>query len=713
MNSSRIKLMSATAAAAVAAVLAGPAFAQEAPSAPAQSEEDQASYQDTIVVTGTRFAAPASELPISITVIGADDIQANPVFAGNIQNGLSQLIPGGTLNEVGSSDIVVRGRGVSYRVNGVELNQRGRASDIAVQDLEPSAFGQIEVVRGTDAAFGFGFNGGSLNLSTRGPSDGAPQFSSLIGIDFQPTDAGDSLGWRFRQDVSGTSGRLGYYLGASGRFTGNQFDSDGNVFPDTNSNFRTSSDVFAFDGTLVFELTENQELETKQYYYTAENDPEFRAVGGDFGAGILSSAEPIPADAFDASSDAYNYLGTYTYRHKDLFGSQLQVTGFVQDGSGTFSTDRPGRVVGTRDEGNKRFGVQTSLETPLTFLDGTLFDGAAVVYGVDYQDYEYFRTQIDGPLGQNGVPFPGVSEETLAGHAQARIPIGDDFILTGGFRIERGEYVLEDAPVRIGRDPFEGGAIDFEVDLFNAALLYNVNDNWATYFAFSQSAGVLDVGRGSRNVNRAVDLDPNLDPTNQYEVGFRANYDNLAITLAAFYSASDLGQSFVPAEPGTPSTVVPAPIEIWGGEFTIDARLSDQLELGGTLSFSDGREEPTGVEVQIGHTQIQPFKITGYLDYSPTDWWRNKLTLTHQIESDAQADRIAEGLRGGNPLESLTFVNYFATFDPDFMPGSIDVGVENIFNLEEVDVVAQAFADSANFYQYPGRRVRIEYKIDW
>ena len=97
--------------------------------------------RDTIVVAGTRFAAPASELPISITIIDADEIQSNPVFAANIQNGLSQLIPGGTLNEVGSSDIVVRGRGVSYRVNGVELNQRGRGSDIAVQDLEPSAFG--------------------------------------------------------------------------------------------------------------------------------------------------------------------------------------------------------------------------------------------------------------------------------------------------------------------------------------------------------------------------------------------------------------------------------------------------------------------------------------------------------------------------------------------------------------------------------------------
>ena len=701
----------AASAAVIAAIFAGAARAQDATNESVW--ERGMSGQDEIVVTGTRFAAPVSELPISITVIDADEIQTNPVFGANIQNGLSQLIPGGTINEVGSSDIVVRGRGVSYRVNGVELNQRGRASDIAVQDLEPSSFGQIEVVRGTDAAFGFGFNGGSLSFATRGPTDGAPEFETTLGIDFQPTDAGDSLGWRFRQDVSGTTGRLGYYIGASGRFTGNQFDPDGNVFPDTNSNFRTASDVFAFDGTLIFALTDNQEVETKQYYYTAENEPEFRAVAGDFLEGVFASAEPIPGDAFDASSDAYNYLGTFAYRHKDFFGGKLQITGFIQDGSGTFSTDNPGRTVGTRDEGNNRYGVQSSIETPLSFLNGTLFEGAAIVYGVDYQNYEYFRTQIEGPLGQDGVPFPGVEEETFAGHGQARIPIGEDFVLTGGFRIERGSYILEDAPVRVGRAPFEGGEIDFEVNLFNGALLYNIDENWATYFAFSQSAGVLDVGRGSRNVARAVDLDPNLDPTNQYEVGFRANYDNLAVTLAAFYSASDLGQSFIPAEPGTPATVVPAPVEIWGGEFTLDARLTDNLNVGGTASFSDGREEPTGVEVEIVHTQIQPFKLTGYVDYSPASWWRNRLTATHQIGSDTQTDRLTEDLNGGNALDPITFINYFASFSPEFLPGSIDVGVENLFNRDEVDIVAQSLASDGLFYRYPGRRIRIDYRIEW
>ena len=45
------------------------------------------------------------------------------------------MVPGRVLNEAGSSDIVVRGCGVSYRINGVELNQRGRSSDIVTSVL--------------------------------------------------------------------------------------------------------------------------------------------------------------------------------------------------------------------------------------------------------------------------------------------------------------------------------------------------------------------------------------------------------------------------------------------------------------------------------------------------------------------------------------------------------------------------------------------------
>ena len=101
--------------------------------------------------------------------------------------------------------------------------------------------------------------------------------------------------------------------------------------------------------------------------------------------------------------------------------------------------------------------------------------------------------------------------------------------------------------------------------------------------------------------------------------------------------------------------------------------------------------------MEIRHTQIQPLKLTGYVDYSPAPWQRNRFTATHQVGSDAQNDRIAKGLRGANMLDPITFINFFATFNPGFLPGSIDVGVENLFDRREVDVVAQAFADSANF----------------
>ena len=694
---------------ALCAVSLGSAHAQDNQ---ATAQDDKEVEMEVMTVTGTRFPTPASELPISITIITADEIQANPVFAGNIQNGLSQLIPGGTLNEVGSSDIVVRGRTVSYRVNGIEMNQRGRASDIAVQDLEPSSFANIDVVRGADAAFGFGFNGGSINFNTRRPTR-QTQLTSLVGIDFQTTDVGDSFGWRFRQDAAGTVGNLGYAIGGSGRFTGNQFDSQGNVFPDTNSRLRTSANVFAIDGALQYRIGDNHELETTQYYYTGENDPEFRAVGGDFSEGILAGAEPIPDDAFDASSKATNYMSTYSYRHDDLFGSRLDVTGFIQDGEGRFSTDRPGVLVGTRNETNSRYGVRTSVQTPLDFLDGSLLEGTAVVYGVDYQSYEYERTQITGPFGQDGVPFPTIEETVWSGHGQARIPVGDHVVITGGVRYETGSFTLGDVPNRVGRAPFEGGSVDFETLLFNAAVLYDIDDVWAVYFAFSQSAGVLDMGRGSRLVNRAVDLDPELDPTNQYEVGVRTNYNRFTVTLAGFYSESSRGQTFTFDPVNQIGVPLIAPIEIWGFEMTVDAILAENLDVGGTFSFSDGTEERSTGTVNISNTTIQPPKFTGYIEYRPTDWWTNRLTATHQVATDAQQGRIDAGLPDGRPLDAVTFINFFSSFDLKFVPGEIDIGIENILNRDEVDIVAQSRQNDNEFYLYPGRRIRIDYRLNW
>ena len=556
----------------------------------AQKNDEQIRLKP-VTVTAARFETPISEVPTAITVIGRDEIESNPVFGNNIQNGLSQSIPGGTLNQVGYSDVMIRGRAVSYRINGVEINQRGRGSDTALQDLSPSAFDSIEVVRGADSTFGFGFDGGAINFRTPRPTPGDPQFTSLVGIDFQTKDFNDSLGYRLRQDVTGTQGRFGYAISGGGRFFGTQFDPEGDPYPDTMTFNKANADVFDVNNTFTFALDDVQSLETTQYYFQSGNDPKFKpGKPGNVAADRKATSLPITGSHFDKIKQL-QYVSTYRYRHENLSGNRLDLTGFYQHNDSKRGIDKT-RVVGTYDEVNKRYGLRSSVETPVRLLDDTLFGGAAVIWGVDYQDYKYQRSAIRGPKPRKRV-FPDVEEQLVAGHFQLRLPVGDRVDLTAGLRHERGKATLGDVTEKRPsgkKTPFKGGKVDFDTTLYNAGLTFHLTDALNAYGSFSQSAGTLDFGRGSVSVNRAVDLKPKLDPTDQFEIGLRGDFGQWQFTAATFYSHSKLGQSFKLDPTGNVGVPVKRPRKNWGAELTLDTQLLEKLGIGGTFSFNDGEE---------------------------------------------------------------------------------------------------------------------------
>lgn len=681
-------------------------------------EEEGPARLEPVTVTARRFETPISDVPAAITVIDRDEIQSNPAFGGDIQIGLGQTIPGASLSDARGGGVRIRGRDVSYRINGVELNQRGREANIAVQDLAPSAFESIDAVRGTDSTFGFGFDGGAINFRTPQPTPGAPRFTSLAGFDFQAEDLDDSLGYRLRQEVTGTWQRFGYAIGGGGRFYGGEFDPDGDPYPDTQRFNRTNADTYDVNGTFTVALDENQSLETTQYYFQAESDPEFvQDEPGDVAEDRKATSRRANADDFLLQENA-TYVSTYTYRHDDLWGNRLNLTGFYQYNEIRRAFDRPGSAVGVFDEDNERHGVRSSVQTPFWFLDDTLLQGAAVTWGVDYQHYEYLRTEIEGPEPA-AQSFPGIEERLIAGHLQVSLPVGERIDLTGGLRHERGQATLDDIDEdRPGdRGPFEGGELDFDTTLYNAGLTVHLTDAVNVYGSFSQSAGLLDFGRGSVQVSRAEDLQPELDPTDQYEIGLRGDFEDWRFTAAVFYSESDLGQIFVLDPVTTVAVPLALPVEIWGVELTLDTRPLENLGLGGTFSYSEGEfkldDGQNSQTVSISNLQTQPPKLTGYIDYTPFPWWRNRLSVTHQFGTDDQDDLIATGQLGGLALEPKTFVNFFARFEPGFVPGEIDLGIENLFNTREFDIAAEGNPRNDRFYLYPARTFSLAYRLRW
>ena len=87
--------------------------------------------------------------------------------------------------------------------------------------------------------------------------------------------------------------------------------------------------------------------------------------------------------------------------------------------------------------------------------------------------------------------------------------------------------------------------------------------------------------------------------------------------------------------------------------------------------------------------------------------------MTHQFGTDQLDDFVATGQLGGLALDAKTFVNFFARFEPGFLPGELDLGIENLFDTRETDIDAQGLPREDRLYLYPARTFSLAYRLRW
>jgi outer membrane receptor protein involved in Fe transport len=149
-----------------------------------ESEKPPQKHEETIVVTATRSERAVSELPISTTVVGEQEIQSTP--AHTIDDVL-RTIPGINMplstalnNTVQSQRISMRGLGGTRALvllDGVPMHDPFYGT-VEWQKVPLDTLKQAEVVRGANASlFGNFALGGTINLLTR------PVDASLVRVD--------------------------------------------------------------------------------------------------------------------------------------------------------------------------------------------------------------------------------------------------------------------------------------------------------------------------------------------------------------------------------------------------------------------------------------------------------------------------------------------------------------------------------------------------
>ncbi len=492
---------SACAAACVALVAAAAARAEEP--APAQI--------DPVVVTATRTAERAFELPVAIDTVGAEQIQR-----GQLQINLSeslQRVPGISIqsrwNYAQDLQLSVRGFGAraNFGVRGVRLYQDYIPATMPDGQGQTGSFSlvsaqRIEVLRGPFSSLYGNASGGVISVFTEdGPA--TPLLNGqLIGGSYDT--------WNGVLKGEGQAGAVNYVVAA-------------NAF--TTSGYRDHSDASRTIGNAKLRLAVGPDT-TITMIGNYLDQPDAQDPLGLTRA--QWEANPRQADPlavlFDTRKSVNQTQGGVTVEQRLSERADLRVTGYV--GSRTvrqflaLSGAGPTSSGGVTDLGNTFGGVDGRLSYRFTFADRPwrLTVGA---------DAETQRQQRRGFVNDNGLLGDLRRDEidtvsNTDGYVQLEFSPWDPISLFAGFRYSDVRFDSSDHYIT-AQNPDDSGARRYSDGMPVAGIVWHVTDYLNAYANYGQGfetptfteLAYRPVGSGLN-----LGLEPSL--SNSYEVGLKA-----------------------------------------------------------------------------------------------------------------------------------------------------------------------------------------------
>lgn len=670
----------------------------------AQSGDSEPYLMQSLEVTADRrVQTPVNNIPGAVTVLDGEELRVRLDSAQDTEKVLVDTVPGYNDNPFPT----IRGRTALVLINGAPQNETLRASSaFDIDNIDPDMIERIEVSRGANALFGYGAPGGVINIITRRADTEELSLRTKVSTRFNPEAASDSLETNLYQSASQQIGKFDYLVGLGVGRNKLPFDDEGERIPEFSK--RDSRD-YSVNATLGYEISPLSEVVFRANYRRTELVRAWELAGARV-PDIPGRAERVPT-----GDDGYLRDQNYQldYRHDDIGGgTSLKAEVFVQrhfdSENQSFGADT---IVDDRLTNDSQ-GIRTTFNSP---LDNLLTAGSNLTYGIDYLRDEFSRPAINIETGDIETYFaPPVTLDTYAAYAQLEVPLGEDWLLSGGARHERYEGETEDSSGAPGG--VTGGDVKEEdLTLFNAGVVYFLNDELDVYGSVSQGTNITELGRAARSANTVDQVRLEADPSTQYEVGFRGEYELFRFTTAAFYTESDKGVTLVPdpRDPGNlPLVVRREPRKTWGFEATGDYIVDEQWGLGGNFTFQEGRVDSNnnGDWQWMDAGKISPIRIVAYLDYAPRTWWDNRLQANYRFDRD-RFDDDSTGFNEGN-FDSILLVDYYATFDAG-RNSTIRLGIENLLNEGYITQSAQASNNVFSWVKGEGRTIAVSYTLDW
>ncbi|BAT54657.1 putative ferric aerobactin receptor [Nostoc sp. NIES-3756] len=702
--------------------------ATEPPTPPAPQTPAEAEEPIEIVVTATRTETPLQNVPRSITIIDREQIDQQTSTSRNLIETLGKTVPGLAPPAQSSSNfgLTLRGRNPQVLIDGVPQSTTRNASR-DLRTIDSAAIERIEVVRGPSAIYGDGATGGVINIITRRPTEEKLTSRTEVGVSAALGELQEeSFSTNLQHFLSAKQGNVDFTFNFALAKTGGFFDADGDRIPsDPNAQggFSDASSINLF-GKFGIDIDTNQRLQLTLNHFDEKQDPD---VASDPTVNTIpgrQKARALEGLRLDEEPGNQNTFINLQYNHDSLFNSKVQAQVYYRDyftrffpfDARTFAA-LGNEIIQSRVESEK-YGGRLQIETPL-FNQGA----AKLLWGVDYSNENTSQpvSVFDQAafVSSGGLVFrksgdrswtPPLESRSLGIFAQLNWEISDRFVLNGGVRYENADVSVDDFTTLANPNVIiPGGDLNFNATLFNVGAIYAINPQLSVFANFAQGFSLADIGLALRNARPGFSvesLNPEPQKVDNYEIGIRGQWDSVQASLSAFYNESDLGTTFT-----APGTVIRAPERIYGLEAAIDVQPSPKWQVGSTFTLIGGEiDSNNDSEYEpLDGFRIPPLKITAYVENETLPGWRNRLQALFSGNREVfSTNTTAFGRR---PVESYFTLDYISSLK--IGSGTLQVGIENLFNTEYFPVVSQLQANDSAYAAARGRTLSIKYSIDW
>ena len=685
-----------------------------------------------IVVTATRTEESVLSVPRSVTLIDREQIQQQRQFTNSLPDILGQLVPGlgpPTL-QASTRNLSLRGRTALILIDGVPQNPNS-GFFTELNTIDPDFVERIEIVRGPSAIYGDGATGGVINIITRAATDKPSAYelgaSTSVGL---TSIEDDSFAYGLQFGAAGSDGRTDLRASLSYDITNSFFDANGDRIP---PQAVANTDRLGFLAKLGHNFTDQQRLGLTYSFYRENldntsfvTDRSILAIPG------LQTARAIDiGDVFyEVDPEQTNHVINLTYTHEDLLSSQFDAQFYYRE---TDLVQRFGDIRGsTRPAFNPRL-FQTSLDSSewggRTQFDTEFSDSFSLLWGADYgqedvarpvliSDVATFEATNELVIVEESNQTASYELETLGLFAQATWNVSEQWQLSGGLRYDEFDASIQDTVLAFrgnADDVRRGGDISSDDVSFNAGIVYKPVPEIGLFASFSQGFSIPDIGL---SVGTRLPVDVDISSTFQleaqkvdnFEVGIRAEYQQIQASLSAFYNESDLGTNLLVGPDGL-TNLVRAPQRNYGLEATLDWQPSDVWRLGGYFSWNEGESDndDDGDFLALSGLQVQPYKIGVYVENETAPGWTNRLQLLGVGSRDRAFDD------GVDAFEVEGYVTLDLLSSIQLGDGKLTLGLQNLLNNQYLPLSSQervAFTEDRRFAA-PGINLNIGYSIEF